>query len=142
MRPSERGSVTPLIIGLALVVALLVAVVVDASAAYLRREGLNALADAAALAATDGLQGERAYLTGLGDGLVVDPGSARRYVAEFLITSGAVQRYPDLGWTVEVRGQRVLVRLRASLDLPLRAPGTARRTTVTGSSSAVVTVGG
>ena len=38
---SERGSVTPLIIGFAVVVAMLVAVVVDASAAYLRRQGLD-----------------------------------------------------------------------------------------------------
>ena len=44
----ERGSMTPLIIGFTVVVALVVAVVVDASAAYLRRQGLNATADAAA----------------------------------------------------------------------------------------------
>src|SRR4029079_9679145 len=53
----EHGSVTPLILGFAVAVAMLVAVVVDASAAYLRRQGLNSAADAAALAATDAIQG-------------------------------------------------------------------------------------
>ncbi len=68
----ERGSVTPLIIGFAVVVALLVAVVVDASAAYLRRQGLNSAADSAALAATDGIQGEEVYTHGLGKRADID----------------------------------------------------------------------
>ena len=77
---------TPLIIGFAVVVALLVAVVVDASAAYLRRQGLNSAADAAALAATDGVQGEQVYTQGLGKRAEIDPVAARRYVAEYFAT--------------------------------------------------------
>ena len=69
----ENGSVAPLIIGFAVVVAMLVAVVVDASAAYLRRQGLNSAADAAALAATDGIQGEQVYTHGLGKRAEIDP---------------------------------------------------------------------
>lgn len=138
---TDRGSITPLVIGLAVVVALLVVVVVDASAAYLRREGLNAVADAAALAATDGLQGERAYTEGLGEEVELDPASAREFVAAYLGASGAAARYADLTWTVGVRARHVLVRLRASMALPLRPPGTAERVWITGSSSAVVTVG-
>ena len=86
----ERGSVTPLIIGFAVVVAMLVAVVVDASAAYLRRQGLNSAADAAALAATDGIQGEQVYTHGLGKRAEIDPAAARRYVADVL----REQRHP------------------------------------------------
>lgn len=141
MSRSERGSIAPMIIGLAVIVAMLVAVVVDASAAYLRREGLNSLADAAALAATDQIQGESAYAEGLGADLVVDPEVAHRFVGDYLVHVGAALRYEGLSWTVRVRGRHVVVALRAFVDLPLHVPGTSRRTAVTGSSSAVVTVG-
>ena len=73
-RRDAEGSVTPLVIGFAVVVALLVGVVVDASAAYLRRQGLNSAADAAALAATDGIQGEQVYTHGLGERAQIDRG--------------------------------------------------------------------
>ena len=136
----DRGSITPLVIGFALVVAVMVAVVVDASAAYLRRQGLNSLADAAALAATDGLQGERVYTQGLGELAEIDAHAARRHVEEFLHSSGAVARYPGLTWTVTTSADTVLVRVRAPLDLPLRVPGVADGATVQGSAAAVVVV--
>lgn len=140
MNRDQAGSVTPLIIGLAFVVALLVAVVVDASAGYLRREGLNATADAAALAAAGGVQAEQVYLGGLGPELRVDLASAERSVAAYLQDSGAKRRYEDLRWAVSVQGRYVVVRLRSSMRLPLRVPGTASRVTISASSSAIVTV--
>src|SRR4051794_40499511 len=136
----ERGSITPLIIGFALVVGLLVAVVVDASAAYLRRQGLNTLADAAALAATDGLQGDRVYTQGLDDRAEIDAAAASRYVAEYLRDSGASARYPGLTWTVSTSTTTVVVRVAAPLDLPLRVPGVGESATVTGDAAAVVVV--
>lgn len=137
----ERGSITPLVIGFALVVAVLVAVVVDASAAYLRRQGLNSLADAAALAATDGLQGEAVYTGGLGDRAQIDPAAARRYVEDYLRSSGAPGRFPGLAWTVSTTATAVTVRVTAPLDLPLRVPGVGESATVAGTASAVVVVG-
>ncbi len=104
-RRSERGSVTPLIIGFAVVVAMLVAVVVDASAAYLRRQGLNSAADAAALAATDGIQGEEVYTHGLGERAEIDPAAARRYVADYFASSGIRRRFPGLDYSVADDGQ-------------------------------------
>jgi Flp pilus assembly protein TadG len=136
----ERGSITPLVIGFALVVALLVAVVVDASAAYLRRQGLDSVADAAALAATDGLQGDAVYTRGLGDRAEIDPATARQYVEEYLRTSGAVGRYPGLSWTVTTSATTVAVRVAAPLDLPLHVPGVGESATVSGSAAAVVVV--
>ena len=142
MRPrDERGSIAPLIIGFALVVGVLVAVVVDASAAYLRRQGLDSLADAAALAATDGLQGEAVYTNGLGAQAEIDPVAARRFVEDYLRSSGAAGRYPGLGWTVSTTATVVTVRLSGPLDLPLRVPGVGASATVTGTASAVVVVG-
>ena len=139
-RRTEHGSITPLVVGFAFLVAVLVAVVVDASAAYLRRQGLNSVADAAALAATDGLQGDRVYTHGL-DGLAgIDPAAARRYAEDYLRASGVLARYPGLVWTVSTSATSVLVRVSAPLDLPLRVPGVAAHTTVTGSAAAVVVV--
>ena len=52
-RTKDDGQTSLLIVGFFLVAVLLVVVVVDASAAYLRRQELDALADGAALAAAD-----------------------------------------------------------------------------------------
>src|SRR4051812_30934600 len=106
-RRGEHGSITPLIIGFTLLVAVLVAVVVDASAAYLRRQGLNSVADAAALAATDGLQGDAVYTHGLADHAEIDPAAARRYVEDYLRSSEALARYPGMTWAVSTSATAV-----------------------------------
>jgi hypothetical protein len=137
---SERGSIIPLVAGFAFLVAVLVAAVVDASAAYLRRQGLNSVADAAALAATDGLQGDRVYTHGLDELAEIDAAAARRYVEEYLRTSGVLARYPELGWTVSTSATTVVVRLVAPLDLPLRVPGVGATATVSGTAAAEVVV--
>jgi hypothetical protein len=136
----DRGSIAPLVIGFALVVAVLVAVVVDASAAYLRRQGLDSLADAAALAATDGLQGDAVYTRGLDDRAEIDPAAARRYVEEYLRVSGMLDRYSGLSWTVTTSATTVEVHLAAPLNLPLHVPGVGESATVTGDAAAVVVV--
>ncbi len=140
MRRDERGSVTPLIIGFAVVVALLVAVVVDASAAYLRRQGLNSAADAAALAATDGIQGEEVYTQGLGRRAQIDPATARRYVADYFAVSGIRRRFPGLGYSVETTDDTVVVRIVTPMDLPLHVPGVGTGVRVTGAAASVVLV--
>lgn len=136
----ERGSVTPLIIGFAVVVVLLVAVVVDASAAYLRRQGLNSVADAAALAATDGIQGEEVYTHGLGQRAQIDPAAARRYVAEYVAASGIRRRFPGLDYAVETTSEVVVVRVVTPMDLPLHVPGVGTGILVRGAAASVVVV--
>lgn len=139
-RRDEVGSVTPLIIGFAVLVAVLVAVVVDASAAYLRRQGLNSAADAAALAAADGIQGERVYTQGLGERAQIDPVTARHFVAEYFASSGLHRRFPGLHYSVRTTQDTVVVRVAAPLDLPLRVPGVGTDVPVTGSAASVVVV--
>lgn len=139
-RRDERGSVTPLIIGFTVVVALLVAVVVDASAAYLRRQSLNATADAAALAATEALEGERVYTEGLGRRAELDPRAARAFVAAYVAGSGAQRRHPGLDWRVRTDGDTVVVRMSAPMDLPLRVPGVGEGVVITGEAASVVVV--
>ena len=140
MKRDESGSVAPLIIGFAVVVAMLVAVVVDASAAYLRRQGLNSAADAAALAATDGIQGEEVYTHGLGERAEIDPAAARRYVADYFASSGIRSRFPGLDYTVETSANTVVVRIVTPMDLPLHVPGFGTDVRVTGAAASVVVV--
>ena len=139
---SERGQTSLLIVGFFLVAVLLVAVVVDASAAYLRRQELDAVADGAALAAADAVREEEVYTQGLGGELAqLDPVAARGHVAEYLRVIGAHGRYPGLRWTVVATDDAVEVRVTTPLKLPFAPPGWAERTMVSGSAVAIVRVG-
>lgn len=138
----DAGQVTVLIIGFALVLLLAVGVTVDASAAYLEREALATLADGAALAAADQVQGTPAYDGGLEGVAPIDVRTARASVARHLSATGALRDHPDLAAFVEVIDDRVVVRLRAPLDLPLTVHGlTATTVSATGSASVVLRAG-
>jgi hypothetical protein len=119
----EGGTITVLVVGFVVVLGLLTAVVVDASAAYLRRQSVNGLADGAALAAADGARGRAVYERGLGERAPIDPVVARAAVAEYLRSAGAGATYPGLSWQVTATRTAVTVRLSAPLDLPLDPPG-------------------
>ena len=140
MRRDERGQTTLLIIGFAIVAIMMVAVVVDASAAYLRRTGLDSLADGAALSAADGVQGRQVYEGGLGKRAEIDPVVARRYVAQYLRDTGASRRYPELSYDVDATTDRVVVDVAAPLDLPITPPGWDRRPTISGTAASFVVV--
>ena len=140
MTRDEHGQTSLLIIGLAIVAIMMVAVVVDASAAYLRRTGLDSLADGAALAAADGIQGRQVYEGGLGERAEIDPVVARRYVAEYLQETGAARHYPGLSVTVAAGVDRVVVHVAAPLDLPITPPGWERRPVISGTAASVVVV--
>jgi len=140
-RRDERGQTALLIIGFLVVVAMTVVVVVDASAAYLRRQALNTLADGAALAAVDGVREDQVYADGLGSAVVVDPGAAAQRVDAYLGSVGAGARYPGLRHSVRADEDRVVVRVVAPLDLPFAVPGVASRTEVTATAAAVASVG-
>ncbi len=136
----EYGQTSMLIIGFAVVVLLMVVVVVDASAAYLRRQGLDSLADGAALAAADGVQEERVYLEGLGERAQIDPTVAQAYAAEYLAAMGAGRKYPGLSYTVQATPDLVVVRVSAPLDLPFSPPGWEERPIITGTAASYVEV--
>ncbi len=139
-RRREAGQATVMIVGFAVVALLMVAVAVDASAAYLRRQGLDNLADGAALAAADGVQGRQVYEGGLGERARIDPAVARGYVLDYLRATGAAQRYPGLRWSVDAATDRVVVHVAAPVDLPLGLPGLERRTTVSATAASYVVV--
>jgi hypothetical protein len=140
-RRRQTGQATLLILGFFLIAVLLVGVTVDASAAYLRRQALNSLADGAALAAADGVQGEQVYTSGLGETAQIDPAAAREYVATYLAQTRAHARYPGLRYQVLPAGDSVTVHVSAPLELPVPPPGWAGVTWVDGVASAAVPVG-
>lgn len=61
---------------------------------------------------------------------------------EYLRRSGARDRYPGLTVQTSVRGGRVVVRLRAPLQLPLSIPGAPDTAQVGATGSALVRVRG
>lgn len=136
----DDGQITVMLVGFFLIVGLLAVVVVDASAAFLRRQSMNNLADGAALAAADGVQGEQVYTSGLGGGATVDPDAARRHVGDYLRATGAIREHPGMRWTVVPDGDSVRVRLTAPMALPLSPPGWGDRTQVAGEAAVVLQV--
>jgi hypothetical protein len=145
-RPAdERGTGTLLIVGLAMVLAMMAAVVTDASAAYLQRQGLDTLADGAALTAADaGASGAQTYAGGLGADLHLDVVTARAAALDYLHRMGAFTRYPGLAADVSVdaASQRVVVVVHAPIRLPLHVPGSPDHASIGATSSASVDVDG
>jgi hypothetical protein len=138
----ERGQATVLIVGFAVLIAMVVALVVDSSAAYVRRQGLDTLADGAALRGADlGATGADVYEGGVPeDELALTAARARAAVAAYLRDAGAYGRYPGLSYAVRIDGDRVEVSLHAPLELPLSIPGSPERASVGATGSAVVAV--
>ena len=140
-RRGERGQTSLLIVGLAVVALLLAGVVVDASAAYLRRSGLDALADGAALAAAQGIEDDQVYEGGLGRRAELDPAAARRYVAGYLGATGAAGHYPGLRYAVAVGSDRVVVHVSAPMSLPIALPAATTRPVISATAASFVVVG-
>ncbi|MGA8846771.1 MAG: pilus assembly protein TadG-related protein [Nocardioides sp.] len=136
----ERGTAAPLIIGFALLLAMTVAFVVDASAAFLQRQGLDTLADGAALSGADaGAQGAEVYTGGLDDtSLVLTRERARAGVHAYLTAVGAYRDFDGLRFDVMVRTDRVVVTVSAPVDFPLTVPGAPSTTRVSATGAAVV----
>jgi uncharacterized membrane protein len=144
MRRDDAGQTTLLIVGLAVVLLMAIAAVVDVTAAYLQRQALLTVADGAALAGADAGSADEEDLYGAGLGR--DPrleqrrAVAQAAVADFLRASGAHGDYPGLTFGVRIDPARdaVVVTLRAPLDLPLTVPGTPQDASIAASGAATV----
>ena len=141
-RHEENGQATVMIVGFAFVLLLALALVVDASAAYLQRQGLDTVADGAALRGADlGATGREVYTGGVPDDrLELTAGAVRAAVHDYLASTGAYADYPGLSFSVDVdrATSSVTVHVRAPLDLPLTVPGSPQVATIGASGSAVV----
>ena len=142
----ERGQSTVLIVGLAIFLLMAIVVVVDASAAFLQRQGLDTVADGAALAGADAGSNDADTLYGSGvaaqERLEQAEALARTAVADYLNRTGARSRYPGLQYNVafDPTDNSVIVRIQAPLDLPLTIPGAPDRPVVGTQASAVVQI--
>jgi Flp pilus assembly protein TadG len=130
---TQRGQISLLIIGFAVILLSLVAVVVDASQVMLLRRSLSSLADGAALSAAQSVA-EDALYSGAGDYLPLDERRARAEVQRYLRASPI----PVQVLQVDVQGDRVTVWLSAQARLPLVGVVTEgfAETTVTARASA------
>ena len=91
----EQGQVTLLIIGFAGILLMAIVVVIDASAAYLQRQGLDNLADGAALYGAD-LGSAGVYEQGLGDGrLIQQEAAVEAAVRDYLARATPARGSPE-----------------------------------------------
>lgn len=131
-RGDDDGSVLVLVLGTAVVLALLLTVVVDTGRLYLVRRSLDGVTDAAALAGAQAVDLDAVYAgTSAGD-LPLDAASARAAV-EAHLAAREVEREID-GFRldeVEVAGDEITVRTSATVRLPFVGP-------VTGGTTAVI----
>jgi hypothetical protein len=117
--------------------------VTDASAAYLQRQGLDSIADGAALTGADaGASGDEAYADGLDAQLHLDADVARAAVSAYLHRIGAYTRYPGLtaAVTVDPSSERVVVEVHAPIRLPLHVPGSPGHADIGATGAATVGV--
>jgi Flp pilus assembly protein TadG len=115
---SERGSITPLVIGFGTVILLLIVVVIDASKAFLYQRALHAVADGAALAATNGIDTSAIYEGGIVDNRVIlSRALAQEKVSEYM---AGVQGMPGATCVVsDVQANQVTVDCAGTVKLPI-----------------------
>lgn len=112
---SERGQIGLLVIGFAVILLALVAVVIDASQVVLLRRTLASVADSAALASAQSVS-ERALYRGQAQGwLPLDPQTARAAAIDHVASLDTQARVID----VVVAAESVTVVVAAEANLPL-----------------------
>ncbi|WP_229051503.1 pilus assembly protein TadG-related protein [Aeromicrobium sp. Leaf350] len=127
MRRRDGGQITLVTVGFFAVLGLLGVVVINASDAFLERQRLNGLADGAVIAASDALDLDAFYTSGV---TTIDPAAARARVADHVAGSPGV-RVVD----VRLSDDTVTVRLERDITLPLAPPGLAGATTIVAEAS-------
>lgn len=131
-----------MIVGFCVVLLMAIAMVIDATAAYVQRQALSTLADGAALSAADlGVEESAIYRGDAGPrDLVLSPELASRAAHAYLSKTGAYRRFPGLSVRVHVSGDRrnVTVDVTAPIELPLAFPGAPGSATIGASGGAAV----
>jgi uncharacterized membrane protein len=115
----DAGSVLILGAGLIAVALLAVVVLVDAASAYLQRQQLLAVADAAALAGAQAIDLAAYYENGATVATRLDLAAVPARAREHLARSGAAAAIEGLSVErISTDGEQVAVRLQAPLRLP------------------------
>jgi uncharacterized protein (DUF111 family) len=142
----ESGQITLLIIGFALIIALAVAVVANASNVFMQRRSLVSWADGAVTVAAQQVAHSELYGGSRVTTLPLSEAGARQAVADYVGRNGLAARFEDFQVAtvaVEAGTGRVTVEFTASVPLMALGEGTAGLTsfTVTARSTAVVPLG-
>lgn len=117
---SERGTISPLIIGMVAIVVLLIIAVSNVSRVFVYQRDIEAAADAAALAAANGIAVESVYSGGLGDNVELSQAAAETEVDAYMETTNAWGRLNLEGRNVVVHndGTDVTVSFSGRIHLP------------------------
>lgn len=138
----QKGSITPLMVGFSVMVILLVAVVADASALFIRRQGLANLVDGAALHGADA--GARvSQQQGFGaDRMPQTEAAVAAGVRQYLRQVGAEDDYGNLQVTTSLArdGRTVRVKITGTVALPLHFPGAPMRSQVSAQGAAALRI--
>jgi len=120
MTSDDEGQVVLLIVGFAVMAALLVAVVANVSRVFLYERSLAAAADGAAVAASSALEEPAVYdrSRGLRDRLPLDPVRAEARVAAYAQDTELPRRFRGFGYSVAVAADTATVTFSARVDLP------------------------
>jgi Putative Flp pilus-assembly TadE/G-like len=138
-RRTDRGQVTVLMVGLAVLLVYVIAAVSDLSAGHLRRETARSFADGAALAAANGAAVPAGY-SGGGHFVALDPDTARAAVDRYVRQTDTARSVPGTRWSVTVAGRVVTVDVTMPFDFPIRMPLFGSASTVRASGSATVPI--
>lgn len=123
-RRDERGSITPLVLGLTVIAMLLIAGTVAVTSAHLSRMRLLDVADGAALSAANALD-DTAYRKGVGDAVPLSTASVRQRAAAYVESRprpGSILAWrlePDTGTP---DGRTAVVALTGEAALPMVGP--------------------
>lgn len=121
-RNRESGQITLMAIGFAVVLALAVAVVANASNAFLQRRSLASWTDGAVTVAAQHVAHDRLYSGAPVTTLPLSEAAARDAVLDYVARHGLTARFDGFGVdhvTVESAASRVTVELGASVPLML-----------------------
>jgi hypothetical protein len=132
---NQAGQTSLMILGFTIVLVMMVVAVVDASAIYLHKSGLNTVADGAALAGADALD-ETDTLAHGGGSPKLSQAMVDQAVKEYVASVGAGRDYPGLHVKGRVVGDEVHVSTSATKKLPIPLPGIPRLQHVSTSASA------
>jgi uncharacterized membrane protein len=115
----DEGQVTVAILGFAMIILLLLAVVVSGSRVFLGQRDLAAAADSAAASAAQAVSEPAVYGGVAGAELPIDPEAAQARVAEYVVLAGLVDHFDDFAVVaVTVTGTTVTVTFTARAPMP------------------------
>jgi uncharacterized membrane protein len=118
LRDADDGQLLLLVIGFAVIAALLVTVVVNASKVFLWERSLAAAADGAAVAAASAVDEPAVYEGTAAERLPLSAEAAKDRVSTYVAQAALMERFgPGFDYTVDVADDTVAVTFTAPVDL-------------------------